>query len=325
MFTHYVADRFGAGVMSDTIHDRAAGINAVNDALGNRGITETFADVFTDWMVASYLNDATVGSQYAYARPGLSQVRVSAQTMAYMNGPGSANSNITVKDWQPSWYGYTLSSAARGYLTIQISGQSGERWSGAAVSTYADGHHKVQALDATGQAIVPVSDGSSSLSNVMVAFTVGTVAAVGDSVINSHTATLSVTLADAPLAPVQPTPVATGAIQDGDLIQRAGQAEVYVIWGKYRRYMTPGTLRLYGFDTRPVKPVSDSVFFSYLSSNYIRAVDGEKVYAVWPDGTKHWLDMTPATWDASGRDWGAIFIVNDAEVAFYPQGPDITR
>jgi len=54
-------------------------------------------------------------------------------------------------------------------------------------------------------------------------------------------------------------------------------------------------------------------------------VNDEKVYAVWPDGTKHWLDITPQQWDASGRDWNAIFIINDLELNTYKTGADITR
>lgn len=46
---------------------------------------------------------------------------------------------------------------------------------------------------------------------------------------------------------------------------------------------------------------------------------------LWPDGTKHWLNISAAQWDASGRDWGAIFIINDREAAFYAAGADIVR
>ena len=108
-------------------------------------------------------------------------------------------------------------------------------------------------------------------------------------------------------------------------MRRNGQDEIYVIWGPYRRYLTSSTLALYGFQNRPVVAVTDDVFFSYKSSNYIRAIDQQEVYAIWPDGTKHWLNITPARWDDSGRDWGAIFIVNDAEVNSYLTGPDITQ
>ena len=82
---------------------------------------------------------------------------------------------------------------------------------------------------------------------------------------------------------------------------------------------------LYGFQDRIVHEVSDDVFIHYLSSNYIRAIDQQKVYAIWPDNTKHWIDITPAQWDASHRDWGAIFIVNDAEVASYQTGQNIVH
>ncbi len=98
-----------------------------------------------------------------------------------------------------------------------------------------------------------------------------------------------------------------------------------MIWGKYRRYLVPGILELYGFQNRPVTVVADDVFSRYTTSNYIRQVDTEPVYAVWPDGTKHWFNITAAQWDATGRDWNAIFIVNEREAAFYATGADITR
>ena len=100
---------------------------------------------------------------------------------------------------------------------------------------------------------------------------------------------------------------------------------MYVIWGPYRRYLPQGVLALYGFQDRPVISVDDATFASFTTSNYVRAVGTEPVYAVWPDGTKHWLNITPAQWDASGRDWNAIFVINPAEANYYATGADITR
>jgi len=64
---------------------------------------------------------------------------------------------------------------------------------------------------------------------------------------------------------------------------------------------------------------------SRINRLYLAVSQDKKVYAVWPDGTKHWLNMSAKTFSDSGRDWNSIFIVNDAELNFYKTGPDITR
>ena len=35
-------------------------------------------------------------------------------------------------------------------------------------------------------------------------------------------------------------------IKDGSLIKRPREKEVYVVWGKYKRYLVPGVIALYG-------------------------------------------------------------------------------
>jgi hypothetical protein len=166
---------------------------------------------------------------------------------------------------------------------------------------------------------VPASQRDVALKSVVMALTQGTYTTVDSHPISTLSAVVTATFGQAVSLPP------SGDLINGDLIRHGIQNEVYVIWGPYRRFLLPGILELYGFQNRPVTSVSDDTFNRYTTSNYIRAVDGTRVYAVWPDGTKHWLNITAAQWDASGRDWGAIFIVNDAEVNFYATGSDITR
>ena len=115
-------------------------------------------------------------------------------------------------------------------------------------------------------------------------------------------------------------------LKDGILIKKQNEKEVYVIWGKYKRYLVPEVMALYGhLDPANAIEITPEIFNSYTTSNYVKYVGGEKVYAVWPDGTKHWLNITPQQWDASYRDWGAIFTINDLELNYYKIGEDITR
>ena len=115
-------------------------------------------------------------------------------------------------------------------------------------------------------------------------------------------------------------------LKNGTLVKKSVENEIYVIEGKYKRYLRPEIISLYGhLDASKAIAVDDTTFYSYTTANYVRYADDEKVYAVWPDGTKHWLNITPQQWDASGRDWGAIFVINDLELNTYKIGADIVK
>ncbi|MBI2062548.1 MAG: hypothetical protein HYT64_02580, partial [Candidatus Yanofskybacteria bacterium] len=134
---------------------------------------------------------------------------------------------------------------------------------------------------------------------------------------NPRSISLSISYVDNELA----KPVA-----DGALIKRPGEPEMYVVEGKYKRYLRPEIIKLYGqLDPSKAIELDNKVFNSYTTANYVRHVNDKKVYAVWPDGTKHWLNMTGEYFTQSGRDWGAIFVINESEFNSYKKGPDITK
>ena len=115
-------------------------------------------------------------------------------------------------------------------------------------------------------------------------------------------------------------------IADGSLIKRPVEFETYVVEGKYKRYLRPEIIQLYGhLDASKAIELDDRVFNSYSTANYVRSINDKKVYAVWPDGTKHWLNMTGQYFTESGRDWGAIFTINESEFNSYKKGVDITK
>lgn len=339
VFAHYLADRFGPQILSVPLHTKYAGVQSLDGWLAQSGQSEHFSDVFTDWMVASYLNDRTQDARYGYSRPGLADLHVSPQQSVRLDASSGYRMNTTLKEWQPLWLEMDMpvSGALEPTLTLDISGQAGTWWGGATIALYGSRRVVVPwtAPDGRTTLTVPTRDGNgSALTSVVMAVTQGSLVPVGER--SSPPAALTVTASLA--SGVTPTVVTVGIgtpaptpmpaythLKDGDLIRRPGENEVYVIWGRYRRYLPVGVLALYGFQDRPVVPVPDSVFDRYVTSNYVRAQSGKRVYALWPDGTKHWLNMTAAYFDRSGRDWGAIFIVNDAEVAFYRTGPDITQ
>ncbi|HXK37081.1 MAG TPA: hypothetical protein VJ553_05875 [Candidatus Paceibacterota bacterium] len=320
MFTHYLADRYGSDIIRSTIDTPQNGVEAINAWLSSNGRSERFPEVFADWAIASFLNDRSVDPRYGYVLDGLNQVRVSANTTSTVTESSTVASNYSIQEWEPTWTTYYLSGSSRPYFQIQLSPQA-STWYCAAVARYGS-VNRVQYCSGSTLGI-PTSQDGTALSEVTFITFHGSQRAIGNN--DATTAAVSVTASFATEAIQTPALPMTTELRDGDLIRHNNEPEVYVIWGIYRRYLPHGVLELYGFQNRPVYSVDDATFNRFTTSNYVRAVDTEPVYALWPDGTKHWLDITPVQWDASGRDWNAIFIVNPAEANFYTTGSPITR
>lgn len=328
LWAHYLVERFGVDILQATLTGPATGAPAIDAWLAQRGQTVRFGDVFTDWMVAVMVNDRALGVQYSYAREGLASMHVTPEYRLPMIDGAQMDIALQLEEWQPIWVEVLLPSTLSDTLQIALSPHATAPWQGALMLRYADGSQRVQpfaSLDGVIALAVPTVSQGAQLRSVRIALTQGVSREIGDISVPGRSTTLSVALGSAVVTPtITPAPAAE-EVRDGDLIRREGSDDIYVVWGPYRRYLTRATLALYGFSDRPVMTVSSSVFDRYRTSNYIRAAGQQQVYAVWPDGTKHWLHITAAQWDASARDWGAIFTVNDAEIAAYRIGADITQ
>ena len=321
LFVHYLASRFGPAILQSTIHSRDAGTVAIQDWLTANASGTKFGSVFADWM-ASVAGDPAVQSQMPRA-----QIAGTSSLLSW---------STALKEWQPEWLSIQVPYAMNDDLSLAITGMSGSNpWFASVLADYGTSQ-RVLPWDVTVSPVltVPASYGGSPLRGAILALSQGSVVAADGRQLATQQAMVTGTIGKLQVSALPtptPTPIQTPAPQssvpiiNGDLIRRAGESDIYVVWGPYRRYLGQGILQLYGFQNRPVTTVSDDLFFRYLTTNYIRAVDQQKVYAVWPDGTKHWLDITPAQWDASHRDWNAIFTVNDAEVDAYTTGPAITH
>lgn len=315
VFIHYLADHFGPDILQYTVHSTSSGTAAVQDWLSVHQPGTQFGAVFGDWMI-----DVTTNPLIRFVPP---------QSMTFYPTSTLTWSPIAT-EWQPEWQTILVNGAVTNDITLTANVAGPNPWFADIVLNYGTTTSVMRWMSSDGPTItLPALNGSAHLQSVTLAFAQGSIVPVENRQLTHQQANITLTSgtgATSYVAPAPtPVPAPSGTPINGDLIRRVGQADVYVVWGPYRRYMTPGTLALYGFQSRTVIPVSDTVFFNYLSTNYIRAIDQQKVYAVWPDGTKHWLNITPAQWDASGRDWNAIFIVNDAEVNYYTTGVDITR
>lgn len=326
VFGQYLVERFGRDILAATLRYGSYGIPSLNQYLTRFNIN--FGDVFLDWMAASYLNDRSSDSRFGYIGGGLNTIKVAPQSLVYLfSSTVDYNNMISIKDWQPYWIEYKLQSAIdkTKSLKFDITGQSGQNFLISYAAFYNDGQIKGGRIPLINDKAVGYIKNfqDKQLTKVMLMITNGQKTVDFTKSEASSTINIRATLADnAALEAV----LEAETLKDGVLIKKPLEKDIYVIWGKYKRYLNSGIIKLYGhLDPAKAIEVSPEIFNSYLTSNYVKYVNDEKVYAVWSDGTKHWLNITPQQWDASGRDWGAIFVINDLELNTYKTDTDIIR
>ena len=317
MFGHYLVDRYGEKMLAEVSELPEIGISAINHWLSINKKMERFDDVFADWMLAVVLNNRLYDSRFGYSRIGLNQFHISPQTVVSFTPSEESSIVYTIAEWQPTWMNvlFTAPPTSKG-LEIKIQPNTGGTWSGKLFARYADGTIRTASIRGNFPTRIPTkSESSSPIQSILVALTQGTDRMIDDTEAIIYTATLS----------VSPSDSAEEDIKDGDLVRKINENDIYVIWGNYRRYIPLKTLALYGMQNRETREISQEIFAKYTTSNYIRADGDKKVYAVWPDGTKHWLNITAQRWTDSGRDWGSIFTVNTSELNSYKTGDEIKR
>jgi hypothetical protein len=343
LFADYIAGRYGAGIIGDTLHAAASGIESFNQYLAGRNLSERFPDVFTDWMIANYINDSS--QRFGYANPDLRFIHVRPQS-AFVTTTTSPVMSVSVKDYQPIWQEFMMGPADVGTgqaAKLELSADPSQNFTIAYVLFYQDGTYDAERTTlaqgqrtvylASGDVFGPAKLGDKPIAKVLVAVTKSqkTNGFSSNEPASDFTTRMSIVSKETVRASLGDPHVAFNSraqvLRDGALIKRNnGEPETYVIWGKYRRYLSPEVIRLYGhLDPASAIAVDDVTFSSFTTSNYVRALDAKPVYAIWPDNTKHWLNITPAQWDATHRDWNAIFTISDAELNFYAKGAAITN
>ncbi len=307
LFGQYLFDRFGQSILYDTLHSSLMGIDSINKYLAGRQSSQRFVDVFADWTWTNYYNNQNPDARYGYINPNLRTAHVSPTDIKQLFSKSLNSFSFSLKPWQPVLYQFYLDTSADPNKNIKISWQGPEFEVYYADSSGAERH--INNGDVISQPVgnfllIPIN--KSKTSNFGPKEVAATIA-------------MSVNYTD------EPTTSSALSLKDGALITHAGTPDIYVVWGTYKRYLAPEVLKFYGLDPATAILVPEAVFQSYMPSNYIRAIDEKKVYAVWPDGTKHWLNMTAQHFTDSYRDWNSVFIVNNLESNFYKLGPDITQ
>ncbi len=324
LFLEYVAGRYGENMLADTLRSPQSGIESFDAYFAAQGMSERFIDLYRDWVLADYINDPSRGPAYAYANPNLRNFRIQPLQRQGLSDGASVANTAAAKPWEPILLEYLPSGGDTSGKAMRFDVVPGEGglYNVSLGVFFSDGSFDLiprGTASGTEPSYVFAKD-KAIQKIILLAFDTHRDAAEASS---PRSLKISATLLDRSAA--QEAWMASH-IAEGSLIHRLNEPELYVVSGSYKRYLRPDIIRLYGhLDPATAIAADDASFSRFATSNYIRSVDSQKVYAVWPDGTKHWLHITPAQWNASGRDWNAIFIVNSLEANAYRTGADIIK
>lgn len=104
VFTQYLVDQYGINMLSDSLKLKSVGIASINEMLKKNGYGEDFAQIFTNWTIASVVNNCAGSPRHCYLAQNLKNLRISP-TLNFL--PLSGNSSLTVtnvtKNWAGNW------------------------------------------------------------------------------------------------------------------------------------------------------------------------------------------------------------------------------
>lgn len=333
MLGEYLVGRYGQGILADTLKSKLTGVVSLDAWLTGRGGREKFSEVINDWAVANAIN-IPGDPRHGYSNPDLANLRITPGIRQNIRPEDHFITVVDSKPWQSSWYEFAfpdgLSDGAAKFklgnmepghsliVSVVTLGPNGRKSIRQSSFDSGNGTIYVTADSETGsvtKVLIVVTDISDPENKNGSNITIASEIVTGEALASARGTERDAVFTDE--APVG----------ENSLIKRRGlEKEVYVVAGRYKRVLTQQAQALYGHlaNRRPIE-VEDVVFDSYITSNYIRPESDKKVYAVWPDGTKHWLNMTGQQFTNSGRDWGAIFVISDAEGKLYKTGADIKQ
>ncbi len=104
LFTRYILDHYGINILIDSLQSKYVGIDSINYALSKNGFEDDFNKIFTNWTIASVINNCSVSREYCYLNQNLKNFRL-APSLNFLPLTGNVSlsvSNVT-KNWAGNW------------------------------------------------------------------------------------------------------------------------------------------------------------------------------------------------------------------------------
>lgn len=327
LFMQYLVDHYGINIINSIINNSKVGIQSVDMALNNIGSSDTFADVFTNWSITNFLNDQSIlDGKYSYKNTNLGYAHMHIYPTASFAVSFYTNAiiNTYAEDWSPRWYKFNYQNivADSNVDTLSLEFSSGDtklsNFQVPYIIYYANGEKEVKYIDI---------DKTTQKGTVLITGfgkTIISVVAIPSNQFKTNSFTFNDNVVPFTIkASMKNIPSYTR----GSLIRAQNGTKVYIINNEYKRWIQSGEIfNFYGhLNWAAVQNVSEEDLTFYNDAWLVRADGDYKVYEINGDGTKHWLNITAEQFEASGRKWEMVSIINKAERDFYITGADVMK
>ena len=104
LFAHYLVDNYGINILSDSLKSKLIGIESINKILSKNGYKEDFSQIFTNWTIATIINDCSLDLKYCYSNKNLANLKINP-VLIFLPLVGNSSlsiSNVT-KNWSGNW------------------------------------------------------------------------------------------------------------------------------------------------------------------------------------------------------------------------------
>lgn len=326
LFGHYLYDLYGAELFTAIIQSNESGISAVNDALVRIGASKTFEEIFVDWSITVLLNDCTIEpiNTYCYKNPHLSYDNLHIQFGSSLGAGDSVASTHTLEGWSADWFQYARKIEPTRpddpFFTYEFVGGGQENF---AIPYVIYQHDKLPVVS-----FLPIENGRGRFVVDNFGFDVSQVVVIPSNRPESASSSLKFTQegslqeeASGALSITEPAPplVLDGfEVPDGALIRMAGAAKVYIVKGPYARWVqAPEIIDMYGhLRWENIIDLPQEIFYQFKDSPLVRFVGDKKIYRVFPDGRKLWIE-TEAQFLQLGYRFDMVYEINEREWLWY--------
>ena len=105
IFAQYLVEHYTKEILKESMLAPYTGIASLNYALARMGFEKDFSKVFTEWAIASYVNDCSLGQFYCYKQEPLSYLKV-LPSLIYLPTTQQSELSLTyaIKEWSGRWY-----------------------------------------------------------------------------------------------------------------------------------------------------------------------------------------------------------------------------
>ena len=122
LFTQYLVEHYGKEILIDSLQSSKSGIASLNQALIKNGFEEDFAQIFTDWGIAVYVNDCSLDTKYCYLNQALKDLHVIPETnFLPLHKKSQLSANGEIGNWSLKWIRFI---GGEGDLRIEFIGSS---------------------------------------------------------------------------------------------------------------------------------------------------------------------------------------------------------